>query len=458
MSNSVDAVANKSALRKKFLHYLFPSVIAMWVYSIYTMVDGMFVGRGVGPTALAAVNIAMPYVNFVFACSMFFSTGASTIISISLGKNNNKDANEIFTLNLVAMIVFSLTISILSYINIDKLALFLGATENTLPFVISYLKIIIVFNTFFIVSYCLEVLTKTDGYPYLAIIGVVLSAITNIVLDYLFVIKLNRGVEGAAVATGISQVISTIFFFSHFCRKVSKLKLTKFKFKFNTIKRIIFIGFPDAITELTSGVVILLFNQSILKYIGENGIVSYSVICYVSTLVLMTMIGITQGMQPLSSFYFGKEDNTSIKQLLKMSFKAITFASILIFTISIIFTNEIVSIFISKENLELFSYSVKSFRIYSFSFLILGYNILISGFSSSIEKPVYATIISLSRGLILVSIVLLVMITMFGGSGIWFTTIISEGLCVIISFFVIKKSLIYINSNEPDDSLEIDCF
>lgn len=448
MSNSIDVVDNSSTLRKKFIHYLLPSVAAMWVYSIYTMVDGIFVGRGVGPTALASVNIAMPYINFVFASSMFFSTGASTIISISLGKKEFKDANETFSLNLISMIIFSLTISILSYLNLDKIALFLGATESTLPFVLSYLKVIIFFNVFFIVSYCLEVLTKTDGFPYLAIIGVVLSAITNIVLDYILVLKLNFGVEGAALATGISQVISTIFFFSHFLRKTSKLKLIKFSFNFSTIKRIIYIGFPDALTELTSGIVILLFNQSILKYIGESGIVTYSVICYVSTLVLMTMIGVTQGMQPLSSFYFGCKDTKSIKSLLKMSLKTITLASIIVFFISFIFAKEIVNIFIRKENIDLFLYSIKAFRIFSFSFLILGFNILISGFCASIERPLYATIISLSRGFILVSIVLVTMGFLFGGAGIWFTTIISESLSLIISLIILKKSLFYIKFDQ----------
>ena len=451
MSN-LDVAANKSALKKKFFNYLLPSVAAMWVYSIYTMADGIFVGRGVGSSALAAVNIAMPFVNLIFACSMLFSTGASTIISIYLGQNKNEKANEVFTFNIISMICFSLIIMIFSLLNLDKISLFLGATDTTIHMVKDYLRIIICFNGFFIVSYCLEVLTKTDGFPQLAIIGVVLSAITNIILDYIFVIHFQWGVKGAAFATGISQVASTIFFTFHFFRSASKLNFVKFKFDFSIIRRVLSIGFPDAITELTSGIVILLFNQSILRNIGESGIVTYSIICYVSTLVLMTMIGITQGMQPLTSFYYGKEDEVTIKKLLNMAIKSITFASILVFGVSMLFTKGIVGVFISSDNLDLFNYSVKAFRIYSFSFLIVGYNILISGFCASLEKPLNATLISLLRGFVLVSIVLFGMVQIFGGSGIWYVTIISEGLCLFVSMIILRKLLLK-NINKDTDTL-----
>ncbi|MGL5379875.1 MATE family efflux transporter, partial [Clostridium sp.] len=343
-------MSNSISLRKKFIKYLLPSVAAMWVFSLYTMIDGIFVSRFVGPTALAAVNISMPFVNLIFATSMLFSTGASTIISIYLGKDEPKKANQVFTFNLIAMAVVSILITVIALFNLDKISLFLGATENTLPLVKDYLKIIISFNIFFIISYCLEVLTKADGFPHLAIIGMVISAITNIILDFLFVAVFSFGIKGAAIATIISQGVSFIFFFSHFISKKSKLKLIRFKVDFSMLKRIIYIGFPDAITELTSGIVILLFNQAILKHIGENGIVTYSIICYVNTLVIMTMIAITQGMQPLSSYYYGREDSITVKKLLKMSIKTIAISSTLIFIICIVLAKPIVSVFISNSD------------------------------------------------------------------------------------------------------------
>lgn len=441
---------NNISLKKQFFKYLFPSVTAMWIFSLYTMVDGIFVSRGVSEIALAAVNISMPFINFIFAISMLFSTGASTIISIYLGKNDFKKANEIFTFNLFAMIIFSLSLTIISLLNIDKIALFLGATKLNFYLVKDYLKIIISFNSFFIISYCLEVLTKADGYPHLAIIGMIISAITNIILDFLFVITFDFGIKGAALATIIAQGVSFIFFLKHFLSKKSKLKLTKLNIKLSYLKRIFYIGFPDAITELTSGIIILLFNQTILKYIGEDGIITYSIICYISTLVIMTMIAITQGMQPLCSFYYGKNDTTTIKKLIKLSLKSILISSIIIFLLSIIFTKEIVFIFIKDTSSSLYLYSVSAFRIFSTSFLILGFNILISGYFASIEEPFKATIISLCRGIIFIAISLFSLSFYFGDTGIWISTLVAEVICLGLSIYLLlRKNKVYkINSLE----------
>lgn len=427
------------SLKKQFFKYLVPSVTAMWIFSLYTMIDGIFVSRGVGETALAAVNIAMPFVNFIFAISMLFSTGASTIISIYIGKNNIKKANEIFSFNLFCMLTISLLITLLCLLNIDRISLFLGATENTFDLVKDYLKIIISFNGFFIISYCLEVLTKADGYPYLAIVGMIISALTNIILDFLFVIVLDFGIKGAAYATIISQGVSFIFFLSHFMSKKSKLTLTKFEFKVKYLKRILSIGFPDAITELTSGIVILLFNQTILIYIGESGIVTYSIICYVGTLVIMTMIAITQGMQPLCSYYYGKEEFKTIKKLIKMGLKAVSISSIAIFIICIVFAKEIVYIFIKDSSSPLFTYSISAFRLFSSSFLVLGFNVLVSGYFASIEEAFKATIISISRGLIFISLALFSLSFYFGDTGIWIATLISELICLLLSSYLLLK-------------------
>ncbi|MDU2682329.1 MAG: MATE family efflux transporter [Clostridium sp.] len=427
------------SLKKQFFKYLVPSVTAMWIFSLYTMIDGIFVSRGVGETALAAVNIAMPFVNFIFAISMLFSTGASTIISIYIGKNNIKKANEIFSFNLFCMLTISLLITLLCLLNIDRISLFLGATENTFDLVKDYLKIIISFNGFFIISYCLEVLTKADGYPYLAIVGMIISALTNIILDFLFVIVLDFGIKGAAYATIISQGVSFIFFLSHFMSKKSKLTLTKFEFKVKYLKRILSIGFPDAITELTSGIVILLFNQTILRYIGESGIVTYSIICYVGTLVIMTMIAITQGMQPLCSYYYGKEEFKTIKKLIKMGLKAVSISSIAIFIICIVFAKEIVYIFIKDSSSHLFTYSISAFRLFSSSFLVLGFNVLVSGYFASIEEAFKATIISISRGLIFISLALFSLSFYFGDTGIWIATLISELICLLLSSYLLLK-------------------
>lgn len=443
-------------LFKQFLRYLGPSVVAMWIFSLYTIVDGIFVGKGVGELALASVNIAMPFINLVFAISVLFSTGASTIIAMYLGKKDLERANEAFSLNLFTIAILAIIITITSILGLDYFAKILGATPDTIGYVKDYLFIISLFNIFFIISYSLEVIVKADGFPFLATIGVIISAITNIILDYIFVIKLGYGVKGAAFATGIAQVLSTVFFLSHFLRKKSTLRFVKFKFSFSTIKRIISLGFPDCTSELSVGIVTILFNQTLLRLIGQDALISYSVICYVNTLILMTMIGITQGAQPLISFYFGAGEIDKVNHLLKISLKTVLITSLLVFLSSILFANNITSLFINPQETYLFNSTVFVFKLYSISFLFVGFNLIISGFFVSIEQPLYSSIISIGRSLVLVIISLILLTKLFGGDAIWITTVVSEFICLIIALsllfnFFRKKKL----NNKDESSYKI---
>lgn len=445
-------------LFKQFLKYLGPSVVAMWVFSLYTIVDGIFVSKGVGELALASVNISMPFINFVFAISVLFSTGASTVIAMYLGKKDSEKANEAFSLNLFSITALAIIITVTSILGLDYLAKILGATPDTIGYVKDYLFIISLFNIFFIVSYSLEVIVKADGFPILATIGVLISAITNIVLDYIFVIKLGYGVKGAAFATGIAQLFSTLFFLSHFLRKKSNLKFVKFKFSFATIRKIISLGFPDCTSELSVGIVTILFNQALLRLIGQDALISYSVICYVNTLILMTMIGITQGAQPLISFYFGANELDKVKHLFKMALKTVLITSVVVFVSSNLFANNITALFINPQETHLFASTASVFKLYSISFLFVGFNLIISGFFVSIDQPLYSSIISLGRSLVLVTISLFLLTTIFGGNAIWITAAVSEFVCLVIALSLLfnfsKKNKL--SSNDESSSKLVD--
>ncbi len=442
---------------KTFLNYAIPSIVAMWVFSIYTMVDGLFVANFVGPSAMASVNIAMPTINLIFALSLMFSTGASTIIAINFGKENYKEANEIFTVNTLILIAISLIITVLGLLNLQSIARFLGATTNTEQMVMDYLGIILLFAVFFIVSYQFEVLVKTDGSPRLATWGVISSALTNVVLDYIFIVNFGWGVKGAAFATGLSQVVSTVIFSIYFLSKNSKLSFIKTNFRLikeGLYKRIIALGISDSLTELSAGITVFVFNQTILKVIGEQGIVTYTIISYANLLVLMTMIGIAQGMQPLVSFYFGKGDIKTCNYFFKLASIMVGACIILIMYASIFETEFIISAFIGKEDIRLYDYSIKAFRLFSFSFIVVGFNILISGYFVAIEEAFKAIVISLSRGLFVLVAALLIMVSLFGENGIWVSTFVSEFIVLIISsiFYVSYRKKIYEIDNQTQTS------
>ena len=197
------------SLKGDFLRFIIPSIIAQWVFSLYTMVDGIFVARGVSEVALTAVNIAMPFSVGLFSISLLFAVGNSTIVAILLGKGKKEEADQVFTQNIVLLCILSIFITILVLIFLDPFARFLGATDNILPYAKEYIGTIAPFAIAYTLSYSFETLIKTDGYPKLATIYVTCGAILNCILDYLLVMVFHFGVKGAAFATGVSPVSYT---------------------------------------------------------------------------------------------------------------------------------------------------------------------------------------------------------------------------------------------------------
>ena len=426
--------------KKQFFKFVIPSVVSMLVFNLYTMVDGIYVTRFVGEHALSAVNISMPYVNFIFAFSILFSVGTSTVVAIFRGENNMKSANETFTRNTIFLTVCALIITLLALVFQNELALFLGASEVTLPYVHDYLGVLIWFTFFFIVSYSMEVLVKTDGFPKLATAAVTVGAVTNIVMDYVLVVHVGMGIRGAAIATGLSQVLTFTVFTIHFLGKRGTIHWCKTTMDLSVYKRIIPIGTADFITELSAGTIIFLFNHAILKHIGDNGVVTYTVITYIYNIVMMTFTGISQGMQPLVSFYRGRREENTCRLFLRYALYSTFAMSMLALAICLFMTPALVSIFIDASRAELFTYTVHAFRIYSLCYLVIGYNIVCSGYFAAVEKSGYSFTISLLRGFVLIAASIWIMGELFQGEGIWYATLVCESSTLVVSIWCMLRS------------------
>lgn len=426
--------------KKQFFKFVIPSVVSMLVFNLYTMVDGIYVARFVGEHALSAVNISMPYVNFIFAFSILFSVGTSTVVAIFRGENNMKSANETFTRNTIFLTVCALIITLLALVFQNELALFLGASEVTLPYVHDYLGVLIWFTFFFIVSYSMEVLVKTDGFPKLATAAVTVGAVTNIVMDYVLVVHVGMGIRGAAIATGLSQVLTFTVFTINFLGKRGTIHWCKTTMDLSVYKRIIPIGTADFITELSAGTIIFLFNHAILKHIGDNGVVTYTVITYIYNIVMMTFTGISQGMQPLVSFYRGRREENTCRLFLRYALYSTFAMSMLALAICLFMTPALVSIFIDASRAELFTYTVHAFRIYSLCYLVIGYNIVCSGYFAAVEKSGYSFTISLLRGFVLIAASIWIMGELFQGEGIWYATLVCESSTLVVSIWCMLRS------------------
>ena len=295
-------------LVRRFFKFTVPSIVSMWIFSLYSLVDGMFVAWGVGEHALTAVNLSLPFVSLVFTLGILLATGTSTVLSIALGQKDVERARNYFNQNLFVVIAATLLLAVLVLFNLDWVADFLGATGENHHLVKEYVGVIACFSVFFTVSYNLEVQVKADGAPHVSIIGVISCGLMNVVLDYIFVMHLHWGVWGAALATGLAQATSTAVFVVYFLTHRYPLRFGRFKPDPGAYRRIIPLGTADGLSELSNGMVIFLFNHIIQRVIGPDALVSYTIISYVNTLVLNSVIGIAHGIQPLCSYHLGAEE------------------------------------------------------------------------------------------------------------------------------------------------------
>lgn len=432
---------NERSLLSQFLHFVAATVASLMVFSLYSIVDGLMVAKGVGEYAMAAVNLAVPFTNVLFSIGVIFAVGTSTIIAIYLGQNQGEKANSLFSQNIVLLTCIGLTITVLVFVFLEPFAVLLGAKGVTYQYTIDYLRGLAPFALCFIVSYNMEVLIKTDGYPRLAILTVITGCLTNCVLDYIAIFVLDLGVWGAAFATGLSQLLTCIIYLRHFLGGHNTFHFVKFRMDWSIYKRLIPLGFADGVTELCNGVMIFLFNRVILRCLGDDGLVCYTIIAYVNTLIINTMLGISQGSQPLVSYHYGKEDAAGYKKLLRYGFTAVGIMTAVIFAGVMIFAPQIAGIFLGAEKPELLGSAVGALRRYGLCYILLGSNILMGGFLTAVERPKAAISISVGRGLAFQAGALLLLAAAVGGTGIWFAPAISEALCAVMAVWFLRRFL-----------------
>ena len=429
----------KQSLLKQFFHFSAATVASLMVFSLYSIVDGLFVARGVGEYAMTAVNLSVPFVNLLFSIAVIFAVGTSTIIAYLLGQKNAQSANKLFSQNLATLVVIGVTISVLVLVFTEPLARLLGAEEVTLEYTIHYLQGLAPFAVCFMISYNLEVLVKTDGRPRLALVTVCVGCVTNCVLDYLAIFHWGLGIWGAAAATGLSQLLTCLIYLTHFLGKHTTFHPVRFRMDWKIYRRLLPIGISDGLTELCNGLMIFLFNHTILRCIGTDGLVAYTIIAYANTLVINITMGVSQGSQPLISFQNGRGDGTAIGNLLRYGLRTMCGIAAVCFTVLFLAAPKLVAVYLPEAGAEMLTFATDAFRRYSLCYLPVGFNIYIAGFLTAMERPLPAVSISTGRGLILQGSILLLLAAVLGGSSIWFAPVISEVLCLGLSVFFLLR-------------------
>ena len=422
---------------KTILRYAIPSVVSMWIFTLYTMVDGIFIGKYVGALGLAGVNITMPLINLTFAIGIMIAIGSSTMIAIHYGEGNWTAGNKIFTTAVCSLLSCGILISILITIFMEPVINFLGGGGNLYPYVKDYLSVIILFCVCYMTGYALEIYIKVDGNPVYPTLCVITGGVVNILLDYIFVVIFHWGIKGAAFATGLSQVTTTSLLFYYIFFRTKRIKFVKIKYSLLNLLKIMKVGFAEFLAEVSTGISIFVFNLVILKNLGEKGVSAFGIIGYISSFITMTMIGFNQGVQPILSFNLGAKEHKKIFEIIKNSFFILGVLGVFFYTLINIFSANIVSIFLN--DVEDINLTKKALTTYSFAYLICGFNIFSAGYFTAVDMVKISTIITMLRGILLLVLFIHILPIFLGTTGIWITMFVTEEITLIFSYIFMKK-------------------
>lgn len=421
------------SLRRDFFRFMLPSLAAQWVYALYTMIDGFFVARGVSEMALSAVNIVMPFTIFLFAAAICFSSGASTLIAVCIGRKDLERARQVFTQTMFFVLLLGLLITALALLFPGQLVHFLGGGPETAEDAKVYLTTVAKFSVFFMVSYTFEIILKIDGYPVRATLIVLAGCVLNCVLDYLLVIVWQKGVWGAALATGISQLSVVMLYLLHFLSGRSHMKLVRFTWDAGLLWKTVRIGAAGAVTEMAAGIAAFFYNHFISFWLGEAYIACYTIAGYVGSLAAVSMVGIVQGTQPLLSYYYGKGRPDKYRRLIRYTLIfALAFAGVFS-AASFIFAGALSGIYIDADLPLLRRTAVLAIRCFAVSILLCGGNIVAAGTLTALEFPGFAMAIAVGRGFLFPAASLFAVTALLGGEGLWWAAACSEGICLILT-------------------------
>lgn len=369
---------------------------------------------------------------------LLFGIGGATALAISRGRQDEENVNDIFSKSMIMAFMVGIILTLVRLFFLEELAKILGASENTLPMVKNYLGMLMMFSTAFLLNVSLTVFVRNDGAPRLAMAGMLIGSIMNVVLDYIFVFILGWGMTGIGLATGLAPIIGLIILSSHFIRRNNKLHFIIPKFDFRTIKRILSNGGASFVVELSAGIVIFAFNIVLSNTIGDLGISAYSIIANLSLIFAAIFTGVGQAVQPIVSYNFGAEKMERVYETVKFAIYTALGLGILFYGLGLFFPEFLVSIFI-KADVELLDITVRGIRIYFLSFILMGFNIVLTSFIQSKEYGRASFSISLLRGFVLVIIILLILPRIIGIDGVWLTLPLAELITTTFSFLYFKK-------------------
>jgi len=440
------AITNELAtekIGKLIWKYSLPAIVGTVVMALYNIVDRIYLGHGVGPLAISGLALTFPFMSILMACGMLVGAGAGSRISICLGEGNKDKAERILGNAFILTFVVSGAASVLSYIFMGDLLRLFGGTDQTIQYAEDYMRIIIPFAFLSALTFGFNNIMRASGYPRKAMWTMIICAVSNIILDPIFIFGFGMGIKGAAHATNISLLIGVCFVLSHFLRKDTNIRFKRKNFKLQTdiVKSILSIGLSPFSMQIAASFVVVIINFQLIKHGGDLAIGAFGIVNSVCILIIMVIIGLNQGVQPIIGYNYGAKLFDRMFRTLRTAIIVATIISTTGFLMGMFIPKFLIRLF--TPDAEMISIATNGLRIIVLLFPIIGFQIVISNFFQSIGKAKISIFLSITRQFLFLIPCLLIMPAVFGLNGVWYAQPVSDGLAVVVTgltvWFFIRK-------------------
>lgn len=418
---------------RKLFRFCLPSIVMMVFTSIYGVVDGLFVSNFVGKVPFAAINLVMPFLMILGGFGFMIGTGGCALVAKTLGEKDTERANRYFSMLVNLTAVLGVILSVIGIIFMRPISVMLGATEAMLQDCVVYGRVVLVFNSAFMLQNVFQSFLTAAEKPKLGLAVTVAAGVTNMVLDALFIAGFRWGVTGAALATGISQCVGGILPFIYFLRpNKSLLRLVRTGFEADILLKACGNGSSELMSNISGSLVSIVYNFQLLRFSGENGVAAYGVLMYVQFIFIAIFIGYTIGTGPVVGYHYGAGHHDELKNLLKKSFLLMGTAGIVMMLLSRGLAHPLAAIFVGYDA-ELLAMTVHAFKLFSFSFILAGFNIFTSSFFTALSNGGISAAISFLRTLVFQLLSVLLLPLVLGLDGIWWAITVAEAFAFVIS-------------------------
>lgn len=426
----------------RLFRFCLPSVVMMVFTSIYGVVDGYFVSNFVGKTPFAAVNLIMPFLMILGGVGFMIGTGGSALVAKYLGEQNNDQARRVFSMMLIVTLILGVSTSALGFIFAENVAQLLGADSELLPYCVTYARTCLIFNTMFMLQNVFQSFLVTAERPKMGLAVVIAAGCTNMLLDFLFIAVFELDVVGAALATGLSQTVGGLLPLIFFLRRNngSKLHMVRTRLEIRPILQACANGASELMTSISSSIVSMLYNFQLLRLAGQDGVSAYGVLMYVQFIFAAVYIGYAIGTAPITGYNYGAQNHAELKNIRRKSIKVTLTAGVIMVIIAELLAPVLAGIFVGYDK-ELFDMTVHAFRLFSFTFLLSGFNIWCSSFFTALNNGAVSAAVSFLRTLVFQLAAVLILPIFLKLDGVWISVAFAEVCAFVISllFLIAKK-------------------